>query len=145
MLVNTVVYKYHLRRFYATPFYANHPSQPIIHISTCVPLVSSTVVDFSYINQLLSESTCNLIWYPLAHESLVCSLDGVHLVARSWYLGRKILDTNASCHFEDVVLSTAAKSCRTLVFPDTHIDENIPGGLAINLTSAADTFPSTSP
>lgn len=73
-------------------------------------LLLPTVVDFSYINQLLSQSTRDLVWYPLAQESLVGGLDGVHLVSRSWYTSCEILDTGASCQFEDVMLSADTES-----------------------------------
>lgn len=70
----------------------------------------SSVVDLAHIDHLTATSASNFLGIPLAHESLVGSLDSVHLVARAADPSRKVVDTGGTAHFVDQVLDTETEA-----------------------------------
>lgn len=109
-------------------------------------LYTTSVIHFSYIHQLLTQTPCNLVWQTLVHQCLICCLYCVHGVARSRNFSRKIVEACGTGHLEDAVMATKTKSY-TLVSKLVLLTfrECVPGGLDLSLTSTAETFASTSP
>jgi hypothetical protein len=88
-------------------------SMPYIHTHTCseiVHLYTATIVHFPHIHQLLPSPPRDLVWYPLLHQGLVSSFNGVHLVSGSGHTGSEVVDTGCASHFEYVVLAAQPKS-----------------------------------
>lgn len=70
----------------------------------------SSVVNLANVDHLPATSTGNFLGVTLAHESLVGSLDSVHLVARAADSCSKVVDTGGTAHFVDQVLDTETEA-----------------------------------
>jgi hypothetical protein len=70
----------------------------------------SSVVDLAHIDHLTATSAGNFLGIPLAHESLVGSLDSVHLVAGAADPSSKVVDTGGTAHFVDQILDTETEA-----------------------------------
>lgn len=75
---------------------------------TCLNL--SGVVDLAHIDHLPAASAGHFLGIPLAHESLVGSLDSVHLVVGAVDSCSKVVDTGSTAHFVNQVLDTETKA-----------------------------------
>lgn len=95
------------------------------------PLCFTSIVHFSYIDQLFAPSTGNIFGVFLRKESLIRCFDSVHGVSSTCHPGSEIIDTGAVGHFPDELLAAEAKSYRMLadVFRSL-LQLNIPGGRA---------------
>ena len=76
--------------------------------NTCLDL--SGVVDLAHVDHLPAASAGHFLGIPLAHESLVGSLDSVHLVAGAADSRSKVVDTGGTAHFVNQVLDTETKA-----------------------------------
>lgn len=70
----------------------------------------SSVVDLAHVDHLPATSAGDFLGIPLAHESLVGSLDSVHLVAGAADPRSKVVDTGRAAHFVDQVLDTETEA-----------------------------------
>lgn len=106
------------------------------------------VVHLANVDDLPAAGPGDFLGIPLAHKSLVCGLDRVHLVSRATDTASKVMDTGSTAHLVDQVLDTETKAWTEVLVWVRYLTKcvlNVPGGRCINCSSTAPTLPLTSP
>lgn len=69
-----------------------------------------SVVHLADVDDLPAAGPRNFFRVALAHQRLVCGLDGVHLVPRAANPGGKVVDTGGAAHFIYKILDAKTKA-----------------------------------